>query len=233
MNHQAKTILIVEDEVAINDMIAFHLQQHDYKIYQAYTLKSAENHLKNYNIDLVLLDWMLPDEAGISLLKKYKSHRQLYHIPIILLTAKAEENHKIQGLELGADDYITKPFSPKELILRIAMIFRRTIANTIEDKIYFQQLCLCPKSQQAWIKEEPIAISKSCFKLLYFFLAHQNQIFNRETLLNRVWGRNVFVEDRSVDAQVKRLRALLKPYHYDQYIKTIRSLGYQFISETP
>lgn len=223
-------ILIVEDETAIRDLIKFALEPAGFELLEAENSKIAEQHLSQNNPALILLDWMLPGMSGIDFIKQLKQNVKTRDIPIIMLTAKAEESNKIKGLETGADDYITKPFSPRELIARIKTVLRRGLLATPEGIIQIQDLCLNTLTRQLTIKDKLLKLPPIEYRLLHFFITHQNRVYSREQLLDHIWGNEIYIDERTVDVQIRRLRRRLKPYNYDQYIQTARGAGYQFVS---
>lgn len=223
-----KVILIVEDEAAIRDMLRFVLAPAGFTVAEADTVKQAELRIAELPPDLILLDWMLPGMSGIDFTKQLKRDAQTKHIPIIMLTARAEEESKIKGLEVGADDYVTKPFSPRELIARINTVLRRGLLVEPEGTISFHDLRLNTHTHQVKIKHEILELTPIEYKLLLFFLKHQDRVYSREQLLTRVWGNESDIDERTVDVQIRRLRTRLKPYHYDSYLKTRHGAGYQF-----
>jgi two-component system phosphate regulon response regulator PhoB len=223
-----KKILIIEDEKAIREMIRFALSSTGFEIIEAGNATEAKKKIATNLPDLILLDWMLPDISGIEYLKKLRNNNQLKNIPVIMLTAKAEEENKVKGLDAGADDYITKPFSPNELIARIKTIFRRGVFITPDGIIQFHQLKLNVDTYEVSINDIPITLTQIEYKLLHFFLTHQDRVYHRSQLLDYIWGVGHFIEERTVDVTVRRLRERLRTQGYDTYIKTIRSIGYQF-----
>ena len=178
--------------------------------------------------DLILLDWMLPGGSGVQLAKKLKQHEYTRDIPIIMLTARGEEEDKVRGLEAGADDYVTKPFSPKELIARVKAVIRRVTPTSSEDVIESQGLRLDPVSHRVSANENPLDMGPTEFKLLHFFMTHAERVYSREQLLDNVWGTNVYVEDRTVDVHIRRLRKAISEFGHDNMIQTVRGAGYRF-----
>lgn len=222
-------ILIVEDEITIRDMLRFALEPNGYEIIEADNAKSAEQ-LINKNIPhLILLDWMLPGLSGIEFAKRLKKNPTTQNIPIILLTARAEEDNKVKGLETGADDYITKPFSPRELIARIKTVLRRGPLISTDGLINIQNLQLNVQTKQLTINNAPVELTPIEYRLLHFFVTHAERIYSRDQLLDHIWGGENYIDERTVDVQIRRLRNRLKPYGYHVYIKTIRGSGYQFM----
>lgn len=220
-------ILVVEDEAAIRDMIRFALSSTSFSMIEAENIKQAERELNNNTPDIILLDWMLPGKSGIDFLRWQKQHATFKNIPVIMLTAKAEDYNKVKALNAGADDYITKPFSPKELIARIHSVLRRGPLKSPENIIELNHLKLDANSHEVTIDNRPVKLSSMEYKLLYFFLTHQHRTYSRDQLLTLVWGGDVYHDERTIDVHIRRLRNRLKPYHCDKIIKTIRGIGYQ------
>ena len=222
----ASRILVVEDEVAIRDMLSFVLEQHGYETIEADNYQSALNNLHEPYPDLILLDWMFPGGSGIQLLKFLKQDEILRQIPVVMLTARGEEEDKVRGLENGADDYVTKPFSPKELMARLKTVMRRVNPTSLDDTLKVGELKLDPVSHRATLSDAPLDMGPTEFKLLHFFMTHPERVYSREQLLNNVWGTNVYVEDRTVDVHIRRLRKALSDH--DHLIQTVRGAGYRF-----
>lgn len=221
-------ILIVEDELAIQEMLSFVLEQHGFCVSVADDFYSVLENINEPYPDLILLDWMLPGGNGIQIAKKIKQNKLTQQIPIIMLTAKGEEEDKIKGLETGADDYVTKPFSPKELVARIKAVLRRVAPMRLQETININGLVLDPLSHRVSICDKPLDIGPTEFKLLHFFMTHPERVFSREQLLDNVWGMNVYVEDRTVDVHIRRLRKAVDINGYDKLIQTVRGSGYRF-----
>ena len=222
----ASRILVVEDEVAIRDMLCFVLEQHGYECIEADSYPTALAKLAEPYPDLILLDWMFPGGSGIKLLKYLKVDEMLRQIPVVMLTARGEEEDKVRGLENGADDYVTKPFSPKELMARLKSVLRRVNPTSLDDTLEVGKLKLDPISHRASLEETPLDMGPTEFKLLHFFMTHPERVYSREQLLNNVWGTNVYVEDRTVDVHIRRLRKALKDHDY--LVQTVRGSGYRF-----
>ena len=203
----ARRILVVEDEAPIREMVCFVLEQNGFQPVEAEDYDSAVNQLNEPWPDLILLDWMLPGGSGIQFIKHLKRESMTRDIPVVMLTARGEEEDRVRGLETGADDYITKPFSPKELVARIKAVMRRISPMAVE---------------------EPLEMGPTEFKLLHFFMTHPERVYSREQLLNHVWGTNVYVEDRTVDVHIRRLRKALEPGGHDRMVQTVRGTGYRF-----
>ena len=221
-------ILIVEDEDAIREMLSFVLDQQGFNIVEAEDYQQGLDRLVEPYPDLILLDWMLPGGSGINLAKQIKRSDYTRNIPIIMLTARGEEEDKIRGLEVGADDYMTKPFSPKELVARIKAVLRRAAPTALEESIDAVGLTLDPVSHRVSVNGDPLSIGPTEFKLLHFFMTHQERVYSREQLLDQVWGTNVYVEDRTVDVHIRRLRKAIGGNGHDKYIQTVRGAGYRF-----
>lgn len=227
----SKRILLVEDEDSIREMVSFALGEEGYVIDEAEDGSSAELQIANHLPDLILLDWMLPDTSGLELLRRWKRKDALQETPIIMLTARVEERDKIDGLDSGADDYITKPFSVKELNARIRAVLRRG-AGGIENEVVIGPIKLDLDAHRAYVNDESINMGPTEFRLLEFFMTHVDRVYSRNQLLDYVWGRNMYVEERTVDVHIVRLRKLLKPLGCDQMIQTVRGYGYRFSAKT-
>ncbi len=224
-------ILIVEDEESIRDMLIFALKSSNFEVREAKNVKAAREEINQHRPDLILLDWMLPGMSGIDFAAELKKDSYTSNIRIIMLTARAEEENKIKGLETGADDYITKPFSPRELIARVKTILRRSVVVTPEGIIANGNLILNTQTHCLSIEGNELMLSAIEYKLFYFFMSHPNRIYTREQLLENVWPNQSEINERTVDVQIKRLRTLLAPYHYDSAIQTVRGYGYQFVGK--
>ena len=224
----ARRILVVEDETAIREMICFVLEQNSFQPIEAEDYDTALSFLIDPYPDLVLLDWMIPGGSGIQVIKQMKRENNTRDIPIIMLTAKGEEEDKVKGLETGADDNVIKPFSPKELVARVKAILRRLSPMSAEDVIEFNGLSLDPVSHRVTSQDKPIDMGPTEFKLLHFFMTHPERVYSREQLLNYVWGTNVYVEDRTVDVHIRRLRKAIEQDGHDRMIQTVRGTGYRF-----
>ncbi len=226
----SKLVLIVDDEAAIREMIRVALEMSEFDCLEAANAQEAHAALVDHKPDLVLLDWMLPGTSGIELLRRFKREDLTKEIPIIMLTAKGEEDNKIQGLDVGADDYITKPFAPRELIARIKAVMRRSGQLDDESAIEVHGLRLDPSSHRVFIQQQPVDMGPTEFKLLKFFMTHQERAYSRGQLLDHVWGGNVYVEERTVDVHIRRLRKALQAdvADYGSLIQTVRGTGYRF-----
>ncbi len=217
-------ILVVEDDSGIQDMLKFSLSAEAYTLYQAYTVKEGWAFVENKAIDLVLLDWMLPDNSGIDLLHRIRKYHSM--LPVIMVTAKTEEDDRILGLDVGADDYVTKPFSVRELHARIQAILRRSMPD--EQSLQIGDLFLDPVSHRVKVKEAPLELSPTEFRLLHYFMSHTDRVFTRAQLLDQVWGEQVYVEERTVDVHIRRLRKQLALFNVDSLLQTVHGSGYRF-----
>ncbi|MGO1232959.1 MAG: phosphate regulon transcriptional regulator PhoB [Marinobacter sp.] len=222
-----KTVLIVDDEAAIREMIAVALEMADYDYLEAADAREAHALIVDKQPDLILLDWMLPGTSGVELARRLKKDETTADIPIIMLTAKVEEDNKIRGLEVGADDYITKPFSPRELVARLKAVLRRTTPPGVDSPIEVEGLTLDPIGHRVFTRGGEVSIGPTEYRLLQFFMTHQERVYTRSQLLDQVWGGNVYVEERTVDVHIRRLRKALGE-QYDHLIQTVRGAGYRF-----
>jgi len=222
------TVLLIEDEGPIRDMIRFALSREGIDMVEAEDVDTARKLLSSCLPDLILLDWMLPEITGIQFLKEIKKKKELTKIPVIMLTAKADEEDKIVGLEAGADDYVTKPFSPKELVARIRAVNRRVQGSDIDDVIIRGKLSINTVAHTVKCADEELHLGPIEYRLLEFLLTHAGRVYSRASLLNNVWSGMLDVEERTVDVYIRRLRKLLAPFSCDEMIKTIRGAGYRF-----
>ncbi|MGO2019683.1 phosphate regulon transcriptional regulator PhoB [Psychrobacter sp.] len=224
-------ILIVEDEPAIREMIVMTLDMAGFDSLQAVDVSEAHQQVVDHRPALILLDWMLPgDKSGVDFCRMLKNDEMLSEIPVIMLTAKSEEDSKVHGLDAGADDYMTKPFSTRELISRIKAVLRRSSALSSDKPIEVGKLSLDTKSQRVTAAGKVIDVGPTEYRLLAFFMSHPERAYTRTQLLDQVWGGNVYIEDRTVDVHIKRLRTLLRPHQCDTLIQTVRGIGYRFSS---
>ena len=228
-----KQILIVEDEKPIRDMIAFGLRRSGFEVREAEDVVSARASIADRRPDLVLIDWMLPDMSGLELTRSLKRDKDTKEVPVIMLTARAEEQDKVMGLEGGADDYVTKPFSPRELLARINAVLRRSAQGTVEELVTAEGLTLDVASHRVSAGEATVPLGPTEYRLLSFFMTHPERVYSRSQLLDRVWGGNVYVEERTVDVHIRRLRKALEPFDYDRFIQTVRGSGYRFSTRAP
>jgi two-component system, OmpR family, phosphate regulon response regulator PhoB len=223
-----KQILIVEDEKPIRDMIAFGLRRAGFTVSEAEDCGEARSRIADSRPDLLLVDWMLPDQSGLELTRAIKRNKETQDLPVILLTARAEEQDKVAGLEGGADDYVTKPFSPRELLARIQAVLRRTSPTAAGEAIEAGALKLDPVSHRVIAGEQTVSLGPTEYRLLQFFMEHPDRVYARSQLLDRVWGGNVYVEERTVDVHIRRLRKALEPFACDSLVQTVRGSGYRF-----
>ncbi|WMY91779.1 phosphate regulon transcriptional regulator PhoB [Snodgrassella communis] len=221
-------ILVVEDEAAISTLIQFTLEQAGFVVQCVASVEAAQPLLQSRLADVLLLDWMLPGTSGIDFIRQLRNDTRSRDLPIILLTARGEETDKEQGLNLGADDYITKPFSPRELVARINALLRRRAPQKTSTPLHVHDLELNPQQQRVQVNGQIIALGPSEFKLLHFFMTHPDRVYTRRQLLDLVWGDHVFIEERTVDVHIRRLRRGLETVSYDYLIQTVRGSGYRF-----
>ncbi len=224
-------ILVVEDEAPIREMIVFHLSRAGYETLEAADCRSARELLADERPDLALVDWMLPDMSGLELTRQLKRDKDNDELAIIMLTARADEFDKIAGLEGGADDYVTKPFSPRELIARIQAVLRRSGSDN-DDTVNSGVLTLDAAGHRVSANGNEIKLGPTEYRLLKFLITHPDRVYSRSQLLDRVWGANVYVEERTVDVHVRRLRKALAAEAADDYIQTVRGAGYRFSSRS-
>ncbi|MFT4826313.1 MAG: two-component system phosphate regulon response regulator PhoB [Halioglobus sp.] len=224
------TILIVDDDAAIRDMLRMALEIHGFACIEAGNTYDAHCLILDERPDIVLLDWMLPGGSGIELLRRLKREDNTRDVPVIMLTAKTAEDNIIQGLEGGADDYLTKPFAPRELIARIQALLRRTVALAKNGRLQLGDILLDGDSQRVFIADEQVSVGPTEFRLLLFFMTHPDRAYSRGQLLDQVWGSNVYVEERTVDVHIRRLRQALQAPSTDcsTYVETVRGTGYRF-----
>ncbi|MEE9320598.1 MAG: phosphate regulon transcriptional regulator PhoB [Granulosicoccus sp.] len=220
-------ILVVEDESAIRDMIRFALERHHYAIHTANNVSAARTLLASQNIELALIDWMLPGGSGLELVRFLRRNGQSARLPVIMLTARTEESDITAGLDAGADDYVTKPFSPRELHSRIGALLRRSQNFDAIDQVQRGPIRLEPAAHRVSIDGRPIPMGHTEFKLLAFLMQHPDRVYSRTQLLDHVWGPGTFIEERTVDVHILRLRKLLKPYGAQDMIETVRGAGYR------
>lgn len=224
------TILIIEDEAEIREMLRFSLERADYDVVEAETAEEAMEKLHGRLPDLLLVDWMLPGISGVELVRLLRKDELTQGLPLVMLTARGEEHDKLKGFEQGVDDFMTKPFSPKELLARIKALLRRS-RSAEDDKLIAGNMVLDLGQHLLTIGDQTVNIGPTEYRLLEFFMEKSNRVYTREQLLDRVWGRNVYVEERTVDVHILRLRKLLTPYGCDSWIQTVRGAGYRFSPE--
>ncbi len=234
----AVTILIVEDELAIQELISLNLKRAGHMVICADSVEQGKKMINNVLPDLVLLDWMLPDMSGIDFARRLRQEDRTKAIPIIMLTARVQESDKIAGLEAGADDYITKPFSPRELLARIKAVLRRRLPEMSDEIIEIGGLKLDPTTHRVHVyandkseKFSEISLGPTEFRLLHFLMAYKERVHTRSQLLDRVWGDHVFIEDRTVDVHIRRLRKILEAVGKENLVQTVRGTGYRFSVE--
>jgi two-component system, OmpR family, phosphate regulon response regulator PhoB len=227
------TILIVEDDPELQEVLTLNLQNAGYKVLRASTIRQAEA-MVNANLpQLVLLDWMLPDTPGLSFARKLRSETRTMAVPIILLTGRDGESDKITGLEAGADDYLIKPFSPRELLARIKAVMRRCAPQHADMVVEIAGLRLDPASRRITGSGQDIELGALEFRMLRFFMTHPGRVYSRAQLLDEIWGNNVYVEERTVDVHIRRLRQALEPTGHKDLLETVRGVGYSFRRELP
>jgi two-component system phosphate regulon response regulator PhoB len=225
-----RTVLIVDDEYAIRDMLRMALEIAEFRCLEAENIQQAYTLAVDERPDLVLLDWMLPGGSGLELLRRFRRNEGTREIPVIMLTAKTTEDNLVQGLEVGADDYITKPFAPRELIARVKSLLRRSPGGAGDERLEVEGLVLDGESRRIFIEDHPVDAGPTEFNLLQFFMSHPERAYTRSQLLDQVWGANVYVEERTVDVHIRRLRKALQTARgdYSNLIQTVRGTGYRF-----
>jgi len=224
----AKQILVVEDEKPIRDMIGFGLRRAGFEVREAADTQAARAQLADKRPDLMLVDWMLPDMSGLEFTRQVKRDANFRDLPVIMLTARAEESDKVAGLEGGADDYVTKPFSPRELVARINAVLRRSDPQVEGEVMSFEGLSLDPVAHRVLADGRPVSLGPTEYRMLEFFMSHPDRVYSREQLLDRIWGGNVYVEERTIDVHIRRLRKALEEFGYDRMVQTVRGAGYRF-----
>ena len=228
----AATILVVEDEPAIQTLIAINLRRAGHEVVTALDAETAQRMVNEALPDLILLDWMLPGVSGLELARRLRADVRSRQVPIIMLTARGEERDKVQGLETGADDYITKPFSPRELLARIQAVLRRRAPEATEDAVEMGGLRIDPAKHRVSADGRPVTLGPTEFRLLHFLATHPERVHTRSQLLDQVWGDHVFVEERTVDVHIRRLRGALEATGLDRMIQTVRGSGYRLSLES-
>ena len=223
-------ILIIEDEAAIREMLGYTLMKEGFEFQEAADVDQARPMIARQKPDLILLDWMLPGMSGVDYARRVRNDPETRDIPIIILTARGEESDKVRGLDTGADDYITKPFSSRELLARIRAVMRRAAQDRMQGTVSAGGLALDPETFRVTAGGASVEISPTEFRLLHFFITHPERVHSRSQLLDQVWGRNVYVEERTVDVHIRRLRKTLEPFGFSRFIQTVRSVGYRFSS---
>jgi two-component system, OmpR family, phosphate regulon response regulator PhoB len=223
----AATVLVVEDEPAIQELIAYNLKQAGHHPLSAGSAEQALKLVQEALPDLVLLDWMLPGLSGIELARRLRADRRTKSVPIIMLTARGDEQDKLAGLDTGADDYITKPFSPRELNARVKAVLRRRAPQMTDDLVQVGDLKLDPTTHRVSAHGEQVHLGPTEFRLLHFLMTHPERVHSRTQLLDQVWGDHVFVEERTVDVHIRRLRKALEGCRQDHLVQTVRGTGYR------
>jgi len=223
-----KRILIVDDEPAIRDMVAFAVRKGDYEPIHAADARQAQEAIADKVPDLILLDWMLPGTTGIELARRWRRESLTREIPIIMLTARGEENDRVGGLEAGVDDYVVKPFSSRELLARIRAVMRRSRDDDEDGSVGVGGLRIDGAAHRVFAGDEPVTIGPTEYRLLHFFMTHPDRVYTRSQLLDHVWGGSVYVEERTVDVHIRRLRKTLEPFGLDAMVQTVRGAGYRF-----
>ena len=224
-------VLVVDDEAPIRAMLRYALETSGFVVMEAANTTEASHCIKKNKPDIILLDWMLPSQSGLRFTKALRKNKLTEKLPVILLTAKADEDYKVEGLDAGADDYVVKPFSPPELIARIKAVLRRSKEKTNEDVVIVESLRLEPKCQRFWLDNELVKLSRIQFKLLHFFMIHPDRVYSRQELLDYVWGNDEYLDERTVDVQVKRLRTKLAGRKTSCAIQTVYGSGYCFLEK--
>jgi two-component system phosphate regulon response regulator PhoB len=224
-----KRVLVVEDETAIREMHQFNLGRAGYDVVPAATGQEARAAIADAHPDLIVMDWMLPDVSGLELTRQLKRDAHTRQIPIIMVTARAQEDDRVTGLDGGADDYLVKPFSSRELLARVRVLLRR-LGPAEDDVLKTADLRIDTASHEVTVRGEEVPLAPTEYKLLRFFMEHPDRVYSRAQVLDRVWGGNVYIEERTVDVHIRRLRQALTPYGYDKLIRTVRGAGYRFSS---
>ncbi len=223
-----KSILLVEDEAAIREMVQHALSRAGFEIRVVADAAHADREIEALAPDLILLDWMLPGVSGLEFARRLRRHEATRRIPLIMLTAKGEEADKLSGFDAGIDDYVVKPFSVRELVARIGAVLKRTTPVGDDDPIEVDGLRLDPMSHRVTGRGETIRMGPTEFRMLHFFMSHPERVFTRSQLLDRVWGRSVYIEERTVDVHIRRLRKALSGPGYDRFVQTVHGTGYRF-----
>ncbi len=223
-----KRILIIDDEPAIRDMVAFALRKAEYEPIGAGDAREAQSAIADRVPDLILLDWMLPGVSGIELARRFRREGLTREVPIIMLTARGEENDRVSGLDAGVDDYVVKPFSSRELLARIKAVMRRSRGDEEDGSVAVGGLRIDGAAHRVFAGEAAVTIGPTEYRLLHFFMTHAERVYSRTQLLDHVWGGNVYVEERTVDVHIRRLRKTLEPHLLDSLIQTVRGAGYRF-----
>jgi len=221
-------VLVVEDEPHIQELVAVNLEHAGHRVVRAASAEDADTAIRAELPDVIVLDWMLPGESGVAFARRLRTNERTRDLPILMLTARAMEQDKISGLEAGADDYLTKPFSPKELAARIKAVLRRRAPQLSGDAVEAEGLRLDPATRRVSANGQRVELAPSEFRLLHFFMTHPERVYTRAQLLDHVWGDHVFIEERTVDVHIRRLRKALAATGHDRLIDTVRGSGYSF-----
>lgn len=227
-----KTVLIVDDEAAIREMVSLALETAKFNVLEASDSQEGRAIIIDSQPDVVLLDWMMPGTTGLELLRRLRRDPLTEKIPVILLTAKTSEDSKITGLDSGADDFISKPFSPKELVSRIRAVIRRSTVTEPSEPIKVGEMLFDPESHRVSICDEPVEIGPTEYRMLQFFLTHQERVYSRDQILDHVWGPNIYLDERTVDVHIRRLRKAISVAGHEKYVQTVRGAGYRFSVRT-
>ena len=227
----APVVLVVEDEPAIQELISVTLARNGHVVRRTANAKEAYDAVAESLPDVILLDWMLPDGSGPSLARRLRSEARTRDVPIIMLTARAHEDDKVAGLESGVDDYVTKPFSPRELEARIQAVLRRRMPHVSKEEVEIEGLVLNPATRTVTGGRKTLKMGPTEFELLHFFMTHTDRVYSRAQILDQVWGDHVFLEDRTVDVHIRRLREALGPSGHERLVETVRGAGYRFLSK--
>ena len=227
-----KTVLIVDDEAAIREMVSLALETAKFNVLEASDSQEGRAIIIDSQPDVVLLDWMMPGTTGLELLRRLRRDPLTEKIPVILLTAKTSEDSKITGLDSGADDFISKPFSPKELVSRIRAVIRRSTVTEPSEPIKVGEMLFDPESHRVSICDEPVEIGPTEYRMLQFFLTHQERVYSRDQILDHVWGPNIYLDERTVDVHIRRLRKAISVAGHEKYVQTVRGAGYRFSTRT-
>jgi two-component system phosphate regulon response regulator PhoB len=220
------TILVVEDEPQVQELVAVNLEHAGHRVLRAATAEEAQISIRRKLPDVLILDWMLPGESGVTFMRRLRADERTRELPILMLTARAMEQDKVSGLEAGADDYLTKPFSPKELAARIKAVLRRRAPQLADEAVEIAGLRLDPAARRVSANGKAVELAPTEFRLLHFFMTHPERVYSRTQMLDHVWGDHVFIEERTVDVHIRRLRKALEPSGHDRLIDTVRGSGY-------
>ena len=223
-----KRILIVDDEPAIRDMVAFALRKGEYEPVHAGDAREAATAISERVPDLILLDWMLPGSSGLELARRWRRDELTRAVPIIMLTARGEENDRVSGLESGVDDYVVKPFSARELLARIKAVLRRSRDDEDDGSVTVGNIRIDGAAHRVFASDQPLHVGPTEYRLLHFFMTHADRVYTRTQLLDHIWGGNVYVEERTVDVHIRRLRKVLEPFKLEEMVQTVRGSGYRF-----